>query len=84
MAICTKSKDFAFTRGGTMNPIEKLGYLDDDFKIFHIVDKKRKIFDFHYHDFNKITIFLSGNINYSIEGKNYTLKPYDIILCERR
>ena len=63
-----------------MNGFEKLGYLDEDFKIFHINDKQRKDFAFHYHDFNKIIIFLSGMINYCIEGKNYTLKPYDIIL----
>jgi AraC-like DNA-binding protein len=63
-----------------MNGFEKLGYLDDDFKIFHINDRQRKDFAFHYHDFNKIIIFLSGNINYCIEGKNYNLKPYDIVL----
>jgi AraC-like DNA-binding protein len=63
-----------------MNSIEKLGYLDNDFKMFHIIDRQRKEFAFHYHDFNKIIIFLSGNINYSIEGKNYLLKPYDIVL----
>lgn len=63
-----------------MNNIEKLGYLNNDFKIFHIIDRQQKEFKFHYHDFNKIIIFLSGNINYSIEGKNYLLKPYDIVL----
>ncbi|MDF2611973.1 MAG: transcriptional regulator, AraC family [Lachnospiraceae bacterium] len=25
-------------------------------------------------------IFLSGNVNYTIEGKNYSLQPYDIVL----
>lgn len=59
---------------------EKAGYLHNDFEVFHIVDRQRKEFEFHYHDFNKVTIFLSGNVNYTIEGKNYTLKPYDIVL----
>lgn len=63
-----------------MNGFVKLGYLEDDFKMFHINDRQRKDFAFHYHDFNKIIILISGNINYSIEGKNYILKPYDIIL----
>lgn len=63
-----------------MNKFEKLGYLEDDFKMFHIIDRQRKDFAFHYHDFNKILIFLRGNINYIIEGKNYSLKPYDIVL----
>lgn len=63
-----------------MNDFEKLGYLNDDFKIFHIVDTAKKDFEFHYHDFNKILILLKGNINYTIEGKTYSLKPYDIVL----
>ncbi|MHB8130276.1 MAG: AraC family transcriptional regulator [Mobilitalea sp.] len=63
-----------------MKDIEKLGYLNNDFQMFHILDRQRKDFAFHYHDFNKVIIFLSGNVNYSIEGKNYLLKPYDIIL----
>lgn len=63
-----------------MNNFEKIGYLEDDFKIFHIKERQRKDFAFHYHDFNKILILLSGNINYCIEGKSYSLKPYDIVL----
>ncbi len=63
-----------------MNNVVKLGYLEDDFKIFHLLDRQRREFAFHYHDFNKIIIFIKGNINYSIEGKNYSLKPYDIVL----
>lgn len=63
-----------------LNKYEKLGYLNNDFRMFHIDDKQQKEFDFHYHDFNKVIIFLRGNINYAIEGKNYILKPYDIVL----
>jgi AraC-like DNA-binding protein len=67
-------------RGAVMGNFEKTGYLNNDFKMFHIIDRQRKEFAFHYHDFNKIIIFLKGNINYTIEGKNYLLKPYDIVL----
>lgn len=63
-----------------MAGFEKIGYLNNDFKMFHIIDRQRKEFAFHYHDFNKIMIFLKGNISYTIEGKNYHLKPYDIVL----
>lgn len=59
---------------------EKAGYLNHDFKIFHLIDRQRKEFEFHYHDFNKIIIFISGNISYTIEGKSYELLPYDIVL----
>ncbi len=63
-----------------MANFDKLGYLNDDFRIFHNIDEQRKVFDYHYHDFNKIMIFLRGDMNYFIEGRNYLLKPYDIVL----
>lgn len=58
----------------------KRGYLQNDFKIFHLKDKKGLEFEFHYHDFNKIIIFISGKVIYSIEGKGYKLRPWDILL----
>ncbi|MBQ8999293.1 MAG: helix-turn-helix domain-containing protein [Clostridium sp.] len=58
---------------------DKIGHLDDNFKIFHIRDKKELNFDYHHHDFNKIIIFISGDVKYFIEGKTYTLKPWDIL-----
>lgn len=64
----------------SMSNFEKLGYLEDDFRIFHIIDNQKRDFNFHYHDFNKIMIFISGMINYTIEGRSYELKPYDIVL----
>ena len=58
----------------------KTGYLNKDFELFHLKDKKNQDFEFHYHDFNKIIIFLSGKVTYLIEGKAYYLKPWDILL----
>ncbi|SFD17597.1 AraC family transcriptional regulator [Clostridium uliginosum] len=58
----------------------KSGYLNKDFQLFHLKDKKNQEFEFHYHDFNKIIIFLSGKVTYLIEGKAYYLKPWDILL----
>ncbi|EQI30523.1 araC-family transcriptional regulator domain protein, partial [Clostridioides difficile Y184] len=34
----------------------KIGYLNDNFKIFNIRDKKDIQFEYHNHDFNKIII----------------------------
>lgn len=59
---------------------KKTGYLNSDFKLFHIIDNSKKNFDFHYHDFYKILIFLNGNVSYIVEGKQYSLHPNDIIL----
>lgn len=62
------------------NLSSKSGYLNRYFQLFHIKDKKNQEFEFHYHDFNKIIIFLSGKVTYLIEGKSYILKPWDILL----
>lgn len=59
---------------------QKAGYLHTDFKLFHLMDSNQKDFDFHYHDFYKVLIFLSGNVSYLIEGNTYALQPEDIIL----
>ena len=56
------------------------GYLQQNFRLFHLKDKKEQEFEFHYHDFDKIVIFLSGNVTYIVEGKSYHLKPWDILL----
>ncbi len=63
-----------------MNENKRAGYLDQKFRLFHLKDKTSKEFDFHYHDFDKIIIFLKGNVTYFIEGKAYYLKPWDILL----
>jgi AraC-like DNA-binding protein len=62
----------------------KRGYLTGDFEFFHLKDKKNIQFEYHYHDFNKILIFISGNVNYLIEGKAYKLKPWDILLISNK
>ena len=44
-----------------MGGYNKRGYLNSDFKIFHLTDQISTEFEFHYHEFHKITIFISGN-----------------------
>ncbi len=61
-------------------PKHKRGFLKNDFEFFHIKDQRSMEFDFHYHDFNKIIIFISGKVTYLIEGRAYNLKPWDILL----
>lgn len=62
---------------------EKQGYLYDDFRMFHIKDNCEKEYEYHYHEFYKILIFISGTVTYNIEGKAYKLKPYDVVLVNR-
>lgn len=59
---------------------KKSGYLRNDYRLFHLKDASLRTFDFHYHDFHKILIFLSGNVDYNIEGHRYELQPFDILL----
>lgn len=58
----------------------KRGCLHKDFELFHLKDKNNIELEFHFHDFNKIIIFISGQVTYFIEGKTYKLKPWDILL----
>jgi len=62
---------------------EKTGYLTYDFKLFHLKDTIEKEYVYHYHDFDKVIFFISGRVNYMIEGKNYELNPYDIVFVNR-
>lgn len=66
-----------------MEKYGKRGYLNSDFRIFHLTDQIAKEYEFHYHEFHKITIFIRGNVQYFIEGKTYELEPYDIVLVEK-
>ena len=61
----------------------KVGYLNDNFKIFHIRDKKDIKFEYHHHDFSKIVILIDGDLTYYIEGKAYILKPLDILFVNK-
>ena len=62
---------------------QKTGYLKGDFRLFHIKDQTERNFSWHYHDFHKIVVFLSGKVTYHIEGKAYHLKPRDILLVSQ-
>ena len=63
-----------------MTEYEKRGYLDQNFRFFHPKDSERREFAYHYHDFYKILILLSGDVTYCIEGRSYELAPFDIVL----
>lgn len=58
---------------------EKKGYLNSDFRMFYLADSEPREYENHYHEFDKIIIFLKGKVSYVVEGKAYELVPYDII-----
>ena len=51
-----------------------------DFEIFHFRDPKMQEVPLHHHDFYEIYFFLSGRVDYLVEGINYTLNPGDLML----
>ena len=61
----------------------KRGYLNEDFRLFHIRDQVELDLNYHYHEFNKVLVFLSGSVTYVVEGKAYFLQPWDILLVPR-
>lgn len=56
------------------------GYLEEDFRLFHLKDAAMGPVDWHYHSFHKILVLLSGHASYAIEGQSYALEPGDVVL----
>lgn len=63
---------------------EKRGYLLEDFRLFHLKDDRGTKVDYHYHEFCKLVLLLSGSGSYIVEGRRYTLKSGDIVLVGSR
>ena len=58
--------------------------LNKNFEFFHYRDDSHLEVGYHHHDFYEIYFFLSGKVSYIIEGKSYTLQPWDILLVNNR
>ena len=50
------------------------------FEIFHYRDHTMKEVALHHHDFYEVYYFLSGNVTYNVESRNYRLSPGDILV----
>ena len=55
------------------------GYLHEDFRIFHLKDADATRVDYHYHEFDKLVLLLSGTVTYFIEDIAYTMKAGDLL-----
>lgn len=56
------------------------GYLNENFRYFHLRDTAGQERDFHFHEFDKIVILISGSVDYMVEGTSYRLRPWDVLL----
>lgn len=65
-------------------PFEPRQFMKEKYIEFHhSYDEIPPLIEFHQHTFYEIYFFLSGNVNYIIEGRNYKLRPGDILFTNR-
>lgn len=70
--------------GKSMAEYEKRGYLLENFRLFHLRTQGAEKVDYHYHEFCKILLLVSGQGSYFIDGKRYLLNSGDIVLIGNR
>ena len=56
------------------------GYLKENYRLFHLRDTAGQERDFHFHDFDKIVLLISGRVDYEVEDRTYALRPWDVLL----
>lgn len=62
--------------------VGKRGYLNEEFRLFHLKDSRAQELDYHYHEFDKLIFFLGGKVTYMVEGVTYFLQPWDVLLVQ--
>ena len=58
------------------------GYLEENYRLFHLRDTAGQERDFHFHEFNKIVLLISGRVDYAVEDRVYSLKPWQVLLIK--
>lgn len=62
-----------------MDQADRRGVLRENFRVFRLRDNRSPKIDYHYHEFDKIVVFLSGAASYIVEGRTYRLQPWDVL-----
>ena len=60
----------------------KRGFLLEDFRLFHLKSKGGTQVEYHYHEFCKILLLISGSGGYYVDGQRYRLQSGDIVLLD--
>ena len=60
--------------------VSREGYLNENYHYFHLRDTAGQERDFHFHEFDKLVLLLSGRVDYTVEGASYALRPWDVLL----
>ena len=67
-----------------MDKYEKRGYLLENFRLFHLRSEGETRVDFHYHEFCKLLMLVSGQGSYYVDKQHYLLRPGDIVMIGSR
>ena len=67
-----------------MTEYEKRGYLLENFRLFHLQSQSGAKVDYHYHEFCKLLLLVSGRGGYVVDGQRYLLQPGDVVLIGNR
>ena len=67
-----------------MSEYAKRGYLLENFRLFHLRTEQTAPVDYHYHEFCKLLLLVSGQGAYVVDGQRYLLQPGDAVLIGSR
>ena len=67
-----------------MTEYEKRGYLLENFRLFHLQSPGGANVEYHYHEFCKLLLLVSGRGGYVVNGQKYLLQPGDVVLIGSR
>ncbi len=65
---------------GSKNTVSREGYLHENYHYFHLRDSVGQERSFHFHEFDKLVLLLSGKVDYVVEDTSYTLQPWSVLL----
>ena len=63
-----------------MSDYQKKGFLTEDYRLFHLRSDGGTRPEYHYHEFCKILMLVSGSGGYSVDSQRYAVQSGDIIL----
>ena len=67
-----------------MTEYEKRGYLLENFRLFHLTSPSGAKVEYHYHEFCKLLLLISGRGGYVVDSQRYLLQPGDVVLIGSR
>ena len=67
-----------------MSDYQKRGYLLENFRLFHLSSPGGTEVDYHYHEFCKLLLLISGRGGYMVDSQRYLLQPGDAVLIGSR